>query len=446
MVSSGALAACAGQAQGGAGQSAALPGPTGGDIIINFGPNWQATWNNTARLLNQQFIDEHYNAKHPGVYVQVVANVQGAAAQQVSASLAGKGFLDVFHDCCSDFATLYAANLMTPLDSFIQKDNVDRAIWGESRLANFTVNGHLMALPSSNDTVAVAYRSDLFNHFGVALPDPAWNATQAQSVWESCTQTATKGGSPLYGVQLFNTPWDETLDFWLHGWGTTKMNSAGTAFTGDDAKGQACLTYLQNLAVHNVAQPRLNIVYFSGARASQCVFRMTGTWELIAAAEQMGDSIPWDILPVPNWPAGRSTYTNLSYYMLNSATKHPEHAWEFLKWIAGEQTYPLWLTKITLVRPPLLSLEAQWQQLVQQAAPPLADKQLQWFSDPDQHGYAWAERFFKYQPSEAVTIMNNWGGQIWSNAVSVPRGLQQMAHQLGALEAAAAPASPSVSA
>lgn len=438
VASSGVLAACAGQSAAGSSATSnpALPGPAKGSIILNFAPNWQgASWNKTALQLNQDFIDANYNAKNPGVYVKVNAPVQGGAAAQITASIAGSGYLDVFQDCCVDLATLQTSGYLTPLNSYLKQDNVDQSIWNQRHLQVLTYGGQIMALPAYDGPVTVFYRQDILDQLGLEYPDSSWTYQEAQAIWQAASKTITKGGKATrqYGVQLFNTGYDEMLDWWLEGWGTTKMNADGTQFTGNNPKGVACLTFLQDLATGQIAQGRSDV----GPLASgQCVFKQAGGWELLPAAQQLGNKVKWNILPNPIWPAGRSTFNNIDYYVLNKATKYPQQAWELLKWVCAEPDYQSFQMQATLVQPCLNSLWDQWQTIALQAAPPLHGKDLKWISDAATGGYAWPNRYFEYSPVQAGNVMIQWGGEIWSGQVSAALGVQQMADQINALEAA----------
>jgi len=87
-----------------------------------------------------------------------------------------------------------------------------------------------------------------------ALPGP----TAGDIVWQASSETVTTGGQAThqFGVQLFNAGYNEMLDWWLEGWGTTKMNAAGTLCTANNPKGVDCLAFLQGLNKAQIAQPR----------------------------------------------------------------------------------------------------------------------------------------------------------------------------------------------
>jgi len=437
IAAAGTLSACAGQAAAGgtASKSSAFPGPTAGDIIINFAPNWQgASWNATALELNQQFIDQNYNAKNPGVYVKVAAPVQGGAQGQIAASIAGSGFLDVFQDCCNDLAVLEASGFLTPLDSYLQQDNIDTSIWNKAHLGVLTYGGHLMALPAYDGPVAVYYRQDLLDKMGLEYPGATWTYKEAQSIWQQSTKTVNIGGKTThqYGVQLYNTGYYEQLPWWLQGWGASMMNAAGTQCTADSTKGADCLTFLQTLSTSGVAQGRSGISYLGNG---QCVFKEAGGWDLLPIAKLLGNAVKWNILPNPIWPNGPATFDNIDYYVLNRATKHPNHAWAFMQWVCAEPAYQAFQMRTTLVEPCLLSLWDQWLTVAAQVVPILATKDIHYIADAARQGYAYPNRFFKYSAAQVANVIDSWGAQIWSGQLSPVLGLKQMADQINSIEA-----------
>jgi|GEM_PF-535420 len=422
--SSGVLAACA----GGAGtKKTALPGPANGGIVLNFAPNWQGTaWSSTAQELNQQFIDKNYNAKHTGVYVKVQPPLQGQGQQVIAAALAGSATADVFQDCCDDLPALESAGLLTPLDTYLQQDNVDMNIWLQRHLQVLTYNGKIMALPAYDGPVTMFYRQDILDELGLPYPDPNWTLADAQKLW--ATVSKPSGKTPRYGVNLFVTPFDWELDWWLRGWGTSLTDASRTQCLVDDPKGIAMLSFLQDVSVHKIASTAAS--FTSGT----CVFQQQGGWQLLPAVLQLGNRVKWNILPNPVWPAGRATWCNIDFYVLNSATKHPTHAWELLKWVCADPAYQTFQMQTTLVQPCLLSLFEQWQTTVLQAAPPLAGKDVQYISQAATQNYAYPQIFFEYSVPETITVMNQWGNQIWSGQIDPTTGARQMTHQINALQ------------
>lgn len=83
-------------------------------------------------------------------------------------------------------------------------------------------------------------------------------------------------------------------------------------------------------------------------------------------------------------------------------------AWELLKWITVDPGWQQFLMNVELLTPCLLSLWDQWQMRVKSVAPPLRDKNIQWYQDALQNNYSWPAVFFKYNSPQVNTIIDTW--------------------------------------
>jgi ABC-type glycerol-3-phosphate transport system substrate-binding protein len=416
----GALAGCA----GGAGASSQTPALTAqsGAIEILLNANVQGvSWNKTVQGLYQTYIDQNFNenSKYRGIHATVTATSgQGNAPQQITASIAGQGYPDILEGCCTDFPDYFSGGWLIPLDGYIKRDNISTSIWSKRHMDALNILGQQLAVPAYDGTVAIVYRQDMLDTLGLQYPDQSWTYQDALRIWESCTAVDPNTHKQRSGVSVyFHTDDWQKLHFWLQGWGAQETDPTLTSCLAASAQGIACLQYIQDAAKNKVMIPRGDVTPVANGTA---VFSMCGVWTLFSQAQELGTKYKWNTLPVPAWPNGRSTYNNIDFYGINKASKNPDAAWEVLKWIT--------------VAPGLLSLWDQWQTTVKSVAPPLRDKNIQWYQDALQNNYSWPAVFFKYNQPQIIQIIDNWMNQIWSLQVSPQAGLQQMAQQINAIE------------
>ncbi|HVB09965.1 MAG TPA: extracellular solute-binding protein [Bacillota bacterium] len=413
-------------------KTTATPTVANPTTILHFAPNWQgASWNKTALTLNQQFFDSNYSPQNPGVRVVVNnGSVQGGASTQIAASIAGAGFLDVFQDCCGDLPVLQQAGLLQPLDSYLRQDNIDTSLWPAGHIQVLTFNGHLLALPAYDGPCVIFYRQDTLDNLGLSYPDASWDYKTATTLWASCVGK-NAAGRTRGGCSVFDGSWYEQINWWLHGWGATEMSSDRTVATFGSQQAMDMATYVQTNAAANIITPRSDVSVLTGDTAA---FKQSGGWELLPAALSLGVKYKWDILPVPQWPAGRSTFNNIDFYVLNAASKNLDAAWNLLKYVCAEPDYQRFQMQATLVQPCLLSLWDEWESIVVSTAPLLKSKAISWFKDAATGGYAWPNLFFQYQAVQADNVIDNWMGQVEANKVSPQQGLAQLQLQASALQ------------
>ncbi len=440
------LAACGtnGAAAGasGAGAGGPLPVPASGVTHLYFQPNYQfIQWNKTTQTIFQEFVDKNFNPnpKYKGIWASCYPGGQGGAQQQIVASLAGSGYADVLHTCCSDIPTLEQQQMVLPLEGLLRKDNIPVSLWSSGHIAADSYGGSLYGLPSYDGTIAYFYRQDLLDQLGLPYPDPSWTWTDAQQLWTQCTGT-NKTGRKRAGASVWLD--SGSIEPWLKGWGADEMSADHATATMDSPEAVAALNAV-------VPMLKAGTMYIGGQDQTilpqeKAVFAMYHSAMLIAMGTQvLGTKYKWNILPVPNYPKGRATFCTNDCYLLNRATKHQNEAWELMKWInlgtqQGDGSYDNAWAKfqitINLVTPALVSLWEFWLTTIQQVAPPLQNKELKWFADAAQKGYDYPPMYFKYQPLQSDGIVASWLTKIIGGQISPELGLQQMQSQVNALQ------------
>lgn len=436
------LAACgptAGQARGASSSATGvLPVPTSGVVPLIFQPNVQfIPWSPSTQRIYQQFVDENFNTnpKYKGIWASIFPGGWGNATGQIAASIAGSGYADVVMMCCGDVPTMELSGIAAPLDPLLKQDNIPRSLWSSGHLLADSRSGTLYGLPSYDGTLAIFYRQDILDQLGLAYPDSSWTYKDAATIWTACTGK-NQGGTHRAGASFY---WNSgVLPFWLKGWGASYMNAAQDQATMNSPEGAAALTYVTDLLKAGAAiDGEQNTTLLTSQRA---VFAMYHSAHVVdVGARILGNTVKWNILPVPVWPAGRSTFVTIDCYMLNARTKHLQEAWTLLKWISGAEgdlAWPKFQIQISLVTPSLVSMWDYWETTVVQVAPPLVGKDLKWFYDAAQKGYDYPTLYFSYAPLQADNVVNTWMGRMNSGTVSPPLGLAQMQAQVNSIEAA----------
>ena len=442
LASSAVLAGCGQKHLGSGSAGGVLPVPSSGVVHLVFQPNLQfIAAGHTTMTLFQEFVDKNFNTnpKYKGIWASVNPSGWGNAQAQIAATLAGSGYADIFHMCCTDIPTLEQAGIVAPLTELLRKDNIPLSLWSAGHILADSFAGQLYGLPSYDGTLAIFYRQDILDQLGLPYPQPDWTYADAERIWTSATGR-NSDGSHRAGASFY---WgSEALPFWLKGWGADYLNPAQDRATMSTSEGAAAVGYVKHLFESKVAiDGEQNTQLLPSGRA---VFAMYHSAHVVDVGVRiLGNNFKWNLLPNPIWPKGRTTFVTIDCYMLNRATKHPQETWTLLKWISGAEgdlAWPKFQIDISLVTPSLVSLWDYWEKTITHVAPPLRGKDLKWFYDAARKGYDYPQMFFRYQPLQADALVNNWLGQISGGQVSSVLGLQQMQHQVNALERVSAAA------
>ena len=436
IVALGANAVLAGCAATGSVAGPVGPAVAANTIELVFQPNVQfISWNATTRQIFQHFVDEQFNAdpKQRGIHARISSAGWGNTEAEIVATLAGKGYADIFLQCCASLSAMEQAGIVQPLDELLKQDNIPRSLWAQQHLAAASYAGSLYGLPAYDATHCIFYRQDLLDQFGLAYPDPGWTSADAARVWASASGT-NRNGTHRAGMSLY---WgSQEMPFWLRGWGAAYASPDQTRATMATPQGAAAVGYFVDLVRSGAAIPgQQNTQLLPSAQAVFAEYHSAHVVDV--GVHVLGSNFKWNILPMPLWPAGRATGGGNTSYMLNRDTKHVEAAWTLMKWLTGaggDMRWPKFQIQISLVTPALLSLWSYWQATIVQVAPVLQGKELQWFAAPALQDYEYSQVFYRYQPLVADADVNSWLNGITAGHVDVPLGLQQMQDQVNVLE------------
>ena len=126
-------------------------------------------WDEAQLPVIQENVDA-FNAAHEGeIKVNIEQIPWDTYWTKLDASLETNEAPDVFW--MNTYVQKYVdAGVLEPLDSYIEGESFDMSVYAEGRVNAYNVNGQQYALPKGLDAVAVALNTELFDRYGVELP------------------------------------------------------------------------------------------------------------------------------------------------------------------------------------------------------------------------------------------------------------------------------------
>ena len=430
------LAACARQPA--AASSPAAPTPKANLTNVPF-QLWvpAVPVNKTSLSLIQQFFDEKFNAKNPGVNA-TWGGSQGGESTVVTDILAGASTTPwVVASCCGDWPIIQP--FLAKLDPLFKSSNVDAAsTWQAGQLSRFQdASGNTYGLPEDAACDAYLYRQDILDNLGIPYPSPNWTSAEAASVWSSCAGKLSNG-SWRYGVGApFGPGATEGLPTVVAGFGGQFQSADRTQCLVNSRQGIAAGEFWMNLVAQKVATAG------DGTPPSQtwtgnCVFATGAEPTIIDAVQQLGEKAKWDFLPWPRFPAKSVGKLHDNFYGMVATAPNQEIAWNLLKFIAIDPDWQRFYMQLALAPPGLASLLEEWYTVMRTIAPILKGKSLEYWGDATLAGNGvYDYEFFAYAPSQANNLVTNWFNEAWNGTVTVTDAWNQMATQVNSLEAQA---------
>ncbi len=370
-----------------------------------------ATPTQTAQKLVAEFLAPFEQSNH--VNVKVAPN-----SGSVSAMVSGSG-ADVSWGI--DYASYTSQGLFMNLSKLLAQDGLSTTLWPKGQMDQLQTTTGLYALPYNFQPMVYFINYSDFDNAGISYPDDTWTYQDFLDKATALKQANNKAG--YYGA---NISWDwadgEENQWCFRAFGGSITDTSGSRATLSTTEGVQCgnWVYQDCLWPKIVAQRNLPGIGYEAAQIEKGLVSMSiiGTWELLNVFSAVSDTFKWDFLPFPKFPAGRFTDGVNEFYGINVATQHPDLAWTFLKWLTVTPDWQQDLMKMLLLPPATVSLWEQWAPTVSSVAPPLARKQLQWFSDVITGGYGIPRTYFQYDDSTALNMLNGYFSQLGSQTLN----------------------------
>jgi multiple sugar transport system substrate-binding protein len=307
-------------------------GESGGDVTLDF---WSWAPN------TQQLVDV-WNEEHPEIQVNYTDAGGGrdSSAKLLTARRAGNG-PDVAAVEYTTLPSLIVADV--PLDITDYVSGVTDA-YTEGTLEQVTFDGHVFALPQDVGPMAMVYRSDLFEQWGIPVPTTWQEFADAAAAVRAADPEAYIAALPgdqmgfYAGVatQAGSKWWELDGDTW----------SVGIA---DEASLEVA-DFFQGLAEQDLisTEPILTPEWNAKANTGKILSWPSALWAPGVIEGVAPDTVgKWSMAPLPQWEAGDTAvaYQGGSGVMVTKDAEDPDAAAEFVKWLnASEEGANLILT------------------------------------------------------------------------------------------------------
>lgn len=185
--------------------------------------------------------------------------------------------------------------------------------------------GPLWGLPRDVSTFAFYLNNELIAEAGA--PDPRELSEAGDWDWDAFREVATAVdgvGDEIAGFGMNN--WWANPGVWINSAGGSFFNEDRTACAVDSDESMAGMEFLTSLY-----QDGLGVPYGEDSQppfqAGQVGMQLTGRWSTPAYRENDFD---WDVVNIPDGPAGAVNWTFWGAYVVNANTEHPEEAMELI--------------------------------------------------------------------------------------------------------------------
>jgi len=337
-----------------------------------------------------------FNEAHPNIKVFYTADPENLEEQMASDMLSGTA-PDVLAGCCEFFPAWANAGYLMDLRTLVETDLDQGTVedWSKAQYeALFTRDGRQFGLPKYHGALALFYNKDLFDQAGVEYPTGDWDHDDYLKAMQQLT--VRDGNQTTQWGSMFDVAW-ERIQMHVNGWGGHFVNPENPReCMMTEPKAVEAMEWLRaRIWDDHVMATFLDVQTNSTSQAfidQKVAMVEDGSWSLKnildSAAFQVG------VAPFPAGPERRVTLATTDGFGIYSQTKHPEAAWQLLKFLVSQE-YGRAMARAHFLQPARSSLVPEWADQVRQEYPEKTkDLDIEAFADGQIKGYSASAEIF----------------------------------------------------
>jgi multiple sugar transport system substrate-binding protein len=371
----------------------ATPSPVEEEIQLVYS-DWRTEW---FPPMAQEML-EQFHAEHPNIHVFYTPDPENFQEKMLTDFQAGTA-PDVFQGCCTHFPAWAQMGYTLDLSPYVEADLDEETIqdWDPAQYrALFARDGQQFGLPKYHGAMALYYNKDIFDEYGVNYPNDTWDHDDYLEALKRLTHDRDGDGKTDLWGSILDISWS-SLQIHANGWGgyfvdpddpsrclMCKPEAMGAlawirARMWDD-KVMATPLDVQNL------WPRYA---FTDERVAMVE---DGSWALKDILVEAGFRIGVALFPAG--PVRRVTLATTDGFGIYAGTRHPDAAWELVKFLIGKD-YGRAMARANFLQPARASLVNDWVGFIREEFPQKAkDVDIAAFADAHVKGYSVTAEIF----------------------------------------------------
>ncbi len=299
---------------------------------------------------------DDFMAKNPNIKINITQQGWDDYWSGIQNGMIAGNAPDVFTDHLAKYPEFAAKNQLLDIQPFIDRDKVDTSVYLSGLADLWARDGKRFGLPKDWDTIAIVYNKDMLDKAGVTVDDVSnatWNpddgGTFAQLIAKLTVDENGKNAlDPAFdkskvaqyglivngaGEGYGQTEWSWLTD--TTGWRHIDKLYA-TAYHYDDPRFIKTIQWYADMMAAGKIMPLELVTSLGGAAAFEAgkgALHSNGSWMIGDFAKNA--TFPFGFARLPQGPEGRKSMFNGLADSIYIGTKHPEEAWQWVKYLAS---------------------------------------------------------------------------------------------------------------
>ena len=283
----------------------------------------------------QKVVDD-FHAANPNIKVKVDVSDWDSYWTKLNTLVAGGNPPDAFAMDAPLFLDWQSRGALLNLKPYIDQTPGFLDGFYPQTLKAYELPDGYYGLPRDFQTIVVFYNKEMFDAAGVPYPSPDWTYDDLRQIAKKMTLDKDGDGkidqygfyADLWDMELF---WSEAI--WAFGGEIVSTDHTKTLIGEPNAR-KAWELIDSMLKDGSIPSPATAGEYGEDLFQSKvAAMAPIGHW---AVPGYVGAGIKMGVAPMPVGPSGRATSVNSAGFVVSKDSKHPEAAWEFIKFALSE--------------------------------------------------------------------------------------------------------------
>jgi multiple sugar transport system substrate-binding protein len=397
---------------------------TGGAVLAACGrvlPPTPSASNRPVQLVYQDWRTEwfppmaqemlaQFNQQHPNIRVFYTPDPDNLE-EKMPAEMAAGTAPDIVSGCCGFFPAWANAGYLLDLRPYVEADLDQETIadWSPAQYqALFTSDGKQFGLPKYHGGLALYYNKDLFDIAKVDYPGYEWTYDDYLTAMHALT--VRDGSQTVRWGSMFDVSWDR-VQMHVNGFGGHYVNPDNPMLC--EMASPPALEAMEWLRARlwgdQVMATFLDVQNIETRQAfitQKIAMVEDGSWALKDILERADFRV--GVAPFPTGPKKHVTLATTDGYGIYAGTKHPDEAWELLKFLVSKD-YGRAMARTHLLQPARSSLIPEWVEMIQQEYPEKTKEvDIGAFADGQIKGYSVTAEIFPNMVGVVETAKETW--------------------------------------
>lgn len=279
-----------------------------------------------------------FKEANPNIDIEFLPDPGGNEKDVALASMVAGTAADIMEFCCENSTFFIQEGQSLDLQSLIDRDADEVKIddYYAHQFDPWKMDGNIHMMPRFTGSMVVYYNKDWFEKAGIEAPSAEWGSWDWQKYSEIAEKFVATEPQQTWGTSNYGNGANWLTQYWLRGWGTNMVNPNDTTecLLGS-TEAQECLEWIRTMTWDKKAYVP-SFSEMSGGVGPDALFMSEripmmemGPWNLGVVMD--GVQFKWDVVPLPNGPAGTTTHQSVDGSMIWNGSKNQDQAWTVLK-------------------------------------------------------------------------------------------------------------------